>query len=160
MRCGARRTARGRGSAQHVPHKEKRVRLTSPRNQATRYPNTMVSFVSWSFAGEGIPAIFQRSVFHSSKLRGKREEVDFSSRGIISSADGTKTDSPVIYASSVEENDPRSSLYQPISVDELDSSSLHRLEGESEGRPRLRVDRVDLHLTRRERYVKLREPAY
>lgn len=42
--------------------------LTSPKNQATRYPNTIVSFVSESFGGVGIPAKFQRSPFHSSNL--------------------------------------------------------------------------------------------
>ena len=43
-------------------------RLTSPRNHATMYPNTIASLVSWSFGGEGIPARFQRSAFHSSIL--------------------------------------------------------------------------------------------
>jgi hypothetical protein len=42
------------------------AKLTSPRNQATRYPKTMASFVSASPGGEGIPAVFHRSPFHSS----------------------------------------------------------------------------------------------
>ena len=41
---------------------------TSPRNHATMYPNTIASLVSWSFGGEGIPARFHRSAFHSSIL--------------------------------------------------------------------------------------------
>lgn len=40
-------------------------RRTSPRNHATMYPKTIASLVSWSLGGEGIPARFQRSVFHS-----------------------------------------------------------------------------------------------
>ena len=40
---------------------------TSPKNQATRYPKTIASLVSSSFGGEGIPAEFHKSVFHSSK---------------------------------------------------------------------------------------------
>ena len=39
--------------------------ITSPRNHATKYPNTIASFVSWSSGGLGIPAIFHRSAFHS-----------------------------------------------------------------------------------------------
>jgi hypothetical protein len=39
---------------------------TSPRNHATRYPKMIVSFVSVSWGGEGMPAKFQRSAFHSS----------------------------------------------------------------------------------------------
>lgn len=41
--------------------------LTSPRNQVTRYPKTTASLVSSSPGGEGIPAVFQRSAFHSSR---------------------------------------------------------------------------------------------
>jgi hypothetical protein len=40
---------------------------TSPRNHATRYPKTTASFVSSSPGGDGIPAVFQRSAFHSSR---------------------------------------------------------------------------------------------
>ena len=39
---------------------------TSPRNQATRYPKTIASLVSWSSGGEGMPATFHKSLFHSS----------------------------------------------------------------------------------------------
>src|SRR5271154_4533764 len=42
------------------------AKLTSPRNQATRYPKTIASFVSASPGGEGMPAVFHRSPFHSS----------------------------------------------------------------------------------------------
>ena len=42
---------------------------TSPRNHATRYPNTTASFVSTSPGGDGIPAVFHRSAFHSSSQR-------------------------------------------------------------------------------------------
>src|SRR3954451_4013795 len=42
------------------------AKLTSPRNQATRYPKTMASFVSASPGGEGMPAVSHRSPFHSS----------------------------------------------------------------------------------------------
>ena len=41
--------------------------LTSPRNQATTYPKRIASLVSVSLGGEGIPARFQRSPFHSSR---------------------------------------------------------------------------------------------
>jgi hypothetical protein len=42
-----------------------RLCTNSPRNQATRYPKTMASLVSMSSCGEGMPAMFQRSPFHS-----------------------------------------------------------------------------------------------
>jgi hypothetical protein len=43
--------------------------FTSPRNHATRYPKTIASLVSASPGGEGMPAVDQRSPFHSSSHR-------------------------------------------------------------------------------------------
>ena len=42
-------------------------RRTWPRNHATRYPKMIESLVSVSCGGDGIPAKFQRSAFHSSR---------------------------------------------------------------------------------------------
>ena len=55
-------------------------------------------------------------------------------------------DSPIVNTSSIEENDPRSSLDEPVSVDELDSSLLHGIESEGERRSRFGLDSVDFHL--------------
>jgi hypothetical protein len=42
---------------------------TSPKNQATKYPNTTASLVSSSPGGDGIPAVAHKSAFHSSRNR-------------------------------------------------------------------------------------------
>lgn len=82
----------------------------------------MVSLVSWSLPGVGIPARFHRSVFHSSIL----------ARGLAGRPELTRVYSPVVTTSSVEQEDSWSAFNQPSSVYQLDASFPHGLEGEGE----------------------------
>ena len=63
-----------------------------------------------------------------------------------SKRDEPTENSPVVNTPSIEQDNPRSSLDEPVSVDELDSSLLHRVEREGERRSRFGFDSVDLHL--------------
>lgn len=82
----------------------------------------MVSLVSWSLGGVGMPARFHRSVFHSSRL---------SSGAGCQHVDGSvqhHPSPPVIGAARVKEDDLGCALDQPPPVDPLDAALLHRVE--------------------------------